>query len=39
MLGTLTAAEIRDVVTYLSSLKPRVAKSPEAKSKDLKGKK
>jgi quinoprotein glucose dehydrogenase len=39
MLGTLTAAEIRDVVAYLSSLKPRAAKSPEAKSKDLKGKK
>ncbi|MEI7651032.1 MAG: c-type cytochrome [Verrucomicrobiota bacterium] len=39
MLGILTPAEIRDVVAYLSTLKPKAPKSKDAKPKELKPKK
>ncbi len=39
MLGILTASEIRDVVAYLSGLKPKAAKSKTDKSKTDKSKK
>ncbi len=39
MLGILTPAEIRDVVAYLSTLKPKAPKSKDAQPKELKYKK
>jgi mono/diheme cytochrome c family protein len=33
MLGILTAAEIRDVVAYLSGLKPKASKAKAEKTK------
>jgi putative heme-binding domain-containing protein len=39
MLGILTPTEIRDVVAYLSTLKPKAPKSKDAQPKELKSKK